>query len=233
MFVGHYGVALAAKPLSPRTSLGWTFLAVQLLDVIWAPLILLGVEHARVVPGFLPASPLVLYDMPWTHSLLAAVAWAWLTFRLSKNAVLGGCVFSHWVLDWISHRPDLPLYRGGPVVGLGLWQFRTASFLVEALFLLAGLAVYLRATRARVPAARYAMPAFAALLIAIEAANIWGPAPMNIRAVAVIAELCFLAFAAVAYALDRLRASKPAEPPVRLNLSDSNGSAPETPAPHS
>src|ERR1700751_5778190 len=89
MFVGHYAVALAAKRFTPRTSMGLLFIAVQLLDIIWAPLILLGVEHARVVPGLLPASSLDLYDMPWTHGLVAALAWSWFTFRFSKNGVLG------------------------------------------------------------------------------------------------------------------------------------------------
>src|SRR5438034_8582138 len=111
MFVGHYAVALAAKRAAPGTSLGWSFFAVQFLDVLWAMAVLVGIEHARVVPGFLPASPLDLYDMPWTHSLVMALAWSWLVFRFLKAPLVALCVFSHWVLDFIAHGPDLPLLR--------------------------------------------------------------------------------------------------------------------------
>ena len=76
MFVGHYGVSFAAKR-ADRTIPLWTlFLAVQLLDVIWAPLILLGVEKVRIVPGFTATNPLDLYYMPYTHSLVAALVWS-------------------------------------------------------------------------------------------------------------------------------------------------------------
>ena len=81
------------------------FIAVQFLErALGVPAILLGFEHARVVPGLLPASSLDLYDMPWTHGLVAALAWSWFTFRFSKNGVLGACVMSHWVLDLVAHR---------------------------------------------------------------------------------------------------------------------------------
>jgi hypothetical protein len=132
MFVGHYAVALAAKQFAPRVSLGSSFLAVQFLDVLWAPLVLLGVEHARVVPGFLPASALDLYYMPWTHSLLMSLAWSWLVYRLTKQKVLGVCVFSHWILDFIAHGHDLPIVKGPPYFGLGLWRSQAATFWTEA-----------------------------------------------------------------------------------------------------
>jgi len=206
MFVGHYAVALAAKRVAPQTSMGWSFVAVQFLDVLWAPAILLGIEHARVVPGFLPASSLDLYDMPWTHSLVMAAAWSWLFYRASKVPVLGVCVLSHWVLDLVAHRRDLPLLiRGGPVVGLGLWRFREATFLTEAALLILGLLIYLRATSARTPAGRYAMALFVILLISINAFNIYGPAPASIASAAIAGEACYLVFAAVAAWLDRMR----------------------------
>src|SRR5271163_2367064 len=173
MFVGHYAVALAAKRFTPRTSMGTLFIAVQLLDVVWAPLILLGVEHGRVVPGLLPASSLDLYDMPWTHGLVAALGWAWFTYRFSKNAVLGACIFSHWVLDFVTHRPDLPLFRGGTLVGLGLWRYREATFLVETALLLGGLLIYLRSTKAKTTAGEYAMKIFAGVMILIEGYNLY------------------------------------------------------------
>jgi hypothetical protein len=220
MFVGHYAVALAAKPLTPKISLGWTFLAVQFLDILWGPAILFGIEHARIVPGYLPASNFVFYDFPWTHSLLMAMGWSWLVFRISKSAILGGCVFSHWALDWVAHAHDLPLYRGGPVVGLGLWHFRTGTYVVEAAMLLLGLWIYLRWTRPAIPAGRFAMPAFAALLLAVNAANLYGPSPSSIKGAAIAGEAAFLVIAGIAWRLDRMREPLPEEPPVKLGLTE-------------
>jgi hypothetical protein len=205
MFVGHYGVALAAKRLSPSTSMGWLFIAVQLLDVFWAPAILMGYEHARIVPGLMPASSLDLYDMPWTHSLAAAMAISWFAFRFSKNVVLGACIMSHWVLDFVAHRPDLPLLRGGIKVGLGLWRYREATFLVEAALLVGGLLVYLGATRAKTAAGKYAMSVLVGVLIVAEIYNLYGPTPVSIRQMAISAEVAYLVFAAIAWRLDLLR----------------------------
>ena len=222
MFVGHYGIALAAKRMSPRTSLGWTFLAVQFLDILWVPLLLLGVEQARLIPGYLPASSIKFIDYPWTHSLVMAIAWSWLVFRFSKNAVLGGCVLSHWVLDWIVHVRDLPLYRGGPVVGLGLWNSRAGTLIVESLFLIVGLWIYLRATKPRNTLGQYGMIVFVVLMILFEALNIYGSdEPGNVRMMAIAGEAIYLGFAFVAYWLDRVREPLPEELPVRLNLSES------------
>jgi len=220
MFVGHYGIALAAKRLSPRTSLGWTFLAVQFLDVLWVPAILLGIEHARMIPGYLPASNIKFTDFPWTHSLVMAIAWSWLVFRFSKSAVLGGCVFSHWVLDWVVHARDLPLYRGGPEVGLGLWHYRAGTLAVESAILIAGLWVYLRATQAKTTMGRYGMIVFAGLLIAIDVANLYGEssASGNVGAGVIFAEVAYCTFAGIAYWLDRMREPSPEEGPVRLNI---------------
>ena len=205
MFVGHYGVALAAKRFAPRSSMGTLFIAVQLLDVLWAPAILLGFEHARVVPGLLPASALDLYDMPWTHGLVAALAWSWFAFRFSKNGVLGACIFSHWVLDFVTHRPDLPLFRGGTKVGLALWRYREASYLVEVALLIGGYLIYQRTTRARTAAGEYAMKVFVAVLILVEGYNLYGPVPANIQQVAISAEVAYLVLAAIAWRLDLLR----------------------------
>jgi hypothetical protein len=220
MFVGHYGIALAAKRLSPRTSLGWTFLAVQFLDLLWPVAIVLGIEHARVIPDLLPASSIRFTDFPWTHSLVMAVAWSWLVFRFSKSAVLGGCVFSHWVLDWVVHVRDLPLYRGGPEVGLGLWNYRAGTLIAESLILIIGLWVYLRATRPRNTAGKYAMIVYVALLIAIDVPNIYVPPATGgpVGKEVILAEVVFGAFAGIAYWLDRMREPLPEEEPVRLNI---------------
>src|SRR5918996_2353885 len=129
MFVGHYGVSFAAKKLEPGISLWVLFVAVQWLDVVWAPLVLLGIERVRIVPGITASNPLDLYYMPYTHSLVAAVLWSVGAMVLCKPlrgvrswsiaAWIGAAVFSHWVLDWVVHRPDLPLYDNVMKVGLG------------------------------------------------------------------------------------------------------------------
>lgn len=131
MFVGHYAVALAAKAASPKTPL-WTLAgACQLMDIGWSSFIMTGVEHASADPA-LPGSTLVLYDMPWTHSLPGAAAWsvgaavlclALLRLPIWSSLLVGLTVFSHWVLDLVVHRPDLLLYPGGPKVGFGLWNY--------------------------------------------------------------------------------------------------------------
>lgn len=212
MFAGHYGIALAAKRAAPRTSVGWMFLAVQLLDILWVPTILLGIEHVRIVPGLLPASSFDFYDMPWTHSLLLAAAWSWVAYRVSKIPVIGFCVFSHWVLDFVVHWKDLPLIRGGPRVGLGLWRWRDATMITEAVILILGLLIYMRATRATKPFGRWAMPLFVVVLIAVNAMNLYGPAPEKISVLdGVWAELFYIGSALVAGWLDRFRT--PSTPP--------------------
>ena len=84
-------MSFAAKKGDPSVPLWVLFVAVQLLDVVWAPLVLLGVEKVRIVPGFTRTNPLDLYDMPYTHGLVAALLWS------------AAAAFSHWVLDFVVH----------------------------------------------------------------------------------------------------------------------------------
>src|ERR1700724_1626661 len=146
LFIGHFGLGLAAKAAVPRVSLGTWFASVQLLDLLWPLFLLLGWEHVRIVPGITRMTPLDFYDYPITHSLAGALAWsalfavvygAWRgRTRLQGGqaalaggrsgwwvaALLGLGVLSHWVLDLLVHRPDLPVLPHGPYVGLGLWN---------------------------------------------------------------------------------------------------------------
>src|SRR5437879_10301817 len=120
MFVGHYGVSFAAKRRDPSIPLWALFVAVQLLDVSWSLFVFFGVEKVRIVPGITASNPLDLYYMPYTHSLVAAILWSVAVAVLARllpgvttrsAAVwIGIAVFSHWVLDVLVHRPDLPLY---------------------------------------------------------------------------------------------------------------------------
>src|SRR4029453_11232462 len=121
------------------------FLAVQLLDVVWAPLVLLGVEKVRIVPGFTATNPLDPYYMPYPHSLVAAPLWsgaaaaAYYSLRRSSGLrpglLVGAAVFSHWILDFVVHRPDLPLFDDSAKVGLGLWNRPALAFGLEATLL--------------------------------------------------------------------------------------------------
>ncbi len=143
MFIGHFGVALAAKRVAPKTSLGALILAAQFLEFLWPVFVLLGIEHVRIVPGATGVSPLDFTDYPISHSLLMATMWAVLfgtvDYALRRNVrialVLGTAVLSHWALDFIVHRPDLQLYPGGKIrVGLGVWNSLPASIALEVLF---------------------------------------------------------------------------------------------------
>ena len=176
MFVGHYSASLAAKAAEPRAPLWSYFIASQLLDVGWSAFVAVGIEKVRVDPQ-LPGSVFDLYYMPWTHSLLAAIAWSilgalifkWLLRLPNRAAVfIGLVVFSHWVLDLVVHRPDLLLYPGGPKVGLGLWNYPVLEEAFE-MGLLAIAAVWWAATLVRGRRAEGRAVGLMALMIAMQA----------------------------------------------------------------
>ncbi len=216
MFVGHYGASFVAKSLEKRIPLLWLFIAVQLVDIVWAVLVLLGIEKVRIIPGITATNPLDLYYMPYTHSLLAAVVWSGAAFaayrsglrpRSSAAALLvAACVFSHWVLDLVVHRPDLPLYDDASKVGLGLWNRPILAFGLEAALLFAGLLVYFHRTRPVALSGRSAMPLFGVVMLVVQASVFFGPPPPSPAAVAVMALVSYLVFAAVAAWLDGKRA---------------------------
>lgn len=193
MFLGHLAVGLAAKRVAPRTSLGALLAAALLLDLAWPVFVLLGVERVRVDPGNTAVTPLDFVSYPWTHSLLLASVWAagfavaYRRFGADPRAawVIGGLVLSHWVLDLLSHRPDLPLAPGAVKVGLGLWRSVPATVAVEGALFAAGVALYAAETRSRGRAGRVGLWALVAVLAALYAANLAGPPPPSATAVAV------------------------------------------------
>lgn len=209
MFVGHYSCSFAAKRLAPTLPIWLLFLAVQFLDVIWSLLVFLGIEKVRIVPGITATNPLDLYYMPYTHGLPAALLWAVvgaLLYGLASGhrarralLILGLAVFSHWLLDFVVHRPDLPLYDNTAKVGLGLWNHRALAFALEAGLLFAGMALYLR-TGAPHPAATIA---FGVVMLAVQAYIFFGPPPVSGPAVAVTALASYVLFAAAMGYLDR------------------------------
>ncbi len=121
MFIGHFGLVLAAKRVAPKTSLGALIFATEFVDLLWPLCLLFGIEHVAIAPGITRMTPLDFTDYPITHSLLMCVVWAFavsgiyfLLRRYGRGAwVLAIGVLSHWILDWITHRPDLTLYPGG------------------------------------------------------------------------------------------------------------------------
>ena len=210
MFVGHYAVSFAAKSLRPEIPLGVLFIATQLLDVLWAPFVLLGIEHVRIVPGITASNPLDLYYMPWTHGLITALSWsivAWALWRaVARDAraragagVIGLAVFSHWVLDFVVHRPDLPLWDNRAKVGLGLWNLPVVAFVLEAAMLAGGLALYVRGR------GRSAWPwwVFAALMLAVHAMVFFGAPPTSVAGAAITALAAYVVLAAIAALLER------------------------------
>lgn len=218
MFVGHYAPALALRAVSPRVPLWRYVVAVQFLDYLWAIFILTGVEKARVTPGYLAASPLDLYFMPYTHSLAAAAFWsiaAAIVYRTlisarggwAGAALIAAAVFSHWIADLIVHGRDLALYPGSPVkLGFGLWSSVAVSQAVELGLIGAGLLLYARATAPAGAQGRIALLTLVALFIALQAYNLVAPPPGDIREVAISALVAYTLFAAVAFWLDRARA---------------------------
>jgi hypothetical protein len=190
VFLGHFAVALAARRAAPSVSLATWFAAVQFVDLLWPLFLLAGLEHVRIVPGITAFTPLDFYDYPITHSLIGTLGWAamfagaWMAVRGRRKAgvLLAGAVVSHWVLDVIAHRPDMPVLPAGPYLGLGLWNSIPATLAVELTMFAAGLALYVRAGGAgRHRVSFWALVAF--LLVAYFAAS-FGPAPPDTRTLA-------------------------------------------------
>ncbi|HXX31184.1 MAG TPA: hypothetical protein VEJ89_10750 [Myxococcaceae bacterium] len=190
MFIGHFAVGMAAKRVAPRTSLGTLFAAAQLLDLVWPALVLLGVERVRVDPGNTAFTPLDFESYPWTHSLLMTLVWA-VGFGLAYRSrtgyargawTAGALVLSHWMLDALTHRPDLPLAPGGPKVGLGLWNSVPATLIVEGTLFAVGVLLYATGTRARNRTGRVAFWTLVAVLVGLYVAA-RGPPPPSARAI--------------------------------------------------
>jgi len=191
MFIGHYALALAAKRTAPSTSLGTLFLAVQLADMLWPVVLILGWERAHFVPGPNPFLTLWLDSIPLSHSLLTLIAWGVLfaaVYRMRtgyrKGAIVVALgVVSHWVLDFVTHRPDMPLYPGGPKLGLGLWNSVAGTIVVEGAMFVVGVWMYLRATRARDAVGRYGLAALLTVLVLSYVGSLLGGPPPSMRAV--------------------------------------------------
>lgn len=219
MNIGHYGVSLGLKKADKNINLGLLFFASQFVDILWAVLVLLGIERADIVPGITAANPIDYTYYPFSHSLIASLIWTgvlYIIFRVlptkpgsqkSKVAlVMATAVLSHFFLDLLSHRPDLPLSIGdSPKIGLGLWNFVLVSYIVEGLIFFIGLWLYMRATDGETFAGKYGMLIFAAFLFLTNLMNLFGTPPPNSQTLATFSLTTYLLSIGIAFWLDRKR----------------------------
>jgi hypothetical protein len=192
MFIGHQGVAFAAKAVAPRVSLGWLVLATMWLDLVWPIFLLTGVETVKIEPGITRVSPFNFISYPYSHSLMFAALWGigfgglYFLFRRDRRGaiVLALVVVIHWVLDWIVHRADLQLYPGGTRYGLDLWDSWPATLAVEFATLGAGIFIYCRTTHAAGRVGRYALVALTLFLAAMYGVSLVTTPPDDPHALA-------------------------------------------------
>lgn len=156
MFAGHLGAGLALKGRCKGVSLGALFFAAMLPDVVLWALALGGVESVRAPAGYRTAADLT-FEFPFSHSLVSSLAlsltgavvcwWLWGDHpsRARAALVVASAVFSHFVLDWLVHIPEMPvLGNDSPKLGLGLWRHLTLAWIVEGSLAFAGLWLFLR-----------------------------------------------------------------------------------------
>jgi hypothetical protein len=212
MFIGHFALGLAAKRAAPRLSLAVLFGAAQLADILWPVLLALGLEQVRIDPGNTRFTPLDFVSYPYSHSLLLLTVWAlafgWVVRRRDARAfvVVSLLVVSHWVLDFVTHRPDMPLYPGGPKVGLGLWNSVPATVAIEVPMYAAGVWIYLRGTRPRDAVGTWAAGLLLAILFLIYLGNLSPAAvPPSVAAITAVSIAGGVLFTAWAWWADRHR----------------------------
>jgi hypothetical protein len=226
MFVGHYSVAFAARTERNKIPLWVLFVAVQLLDYIWATLVLLGIEKLRVIKGFTAGSMLDSYYHPYSHSLIAAVFWSgvaalaykllcsWLGYAYKKSAsfIVGVAVFSHWILDLIAHPSDLPIYDNTLKVGFGLWNYRDPEFVLEIAMLAGGVVLYL-ARNAMSAARKIAVIVFGVALVVVEIGDTYVPrTPLTDKATAMGVWIFYTLFVIIAFLLENVRRPRKTDP---------------------
>ncbi len=207
MFIGHIALGFAAKRVAPKTSLATLVAAAELADILFPVLVLFGWESAGFVGGTNPFLALSLDRYPISHSLLALIAWGvvcallyrWRRGYARGALAVGALVVSHWVLDWITHRPDMPLWPGGPKVGLELWASVPGTIVVEGLMFVCGLWLYAGATRSRDAVGRVGLWGLVALLVLLDAGSLFptgAPSPGAFATVGLVLVVVILSFSA-------------------------------------
>lgn len=201
MFIGHFGAGFGAKRIAPRVSLGTLFLFAQFIDLLWPTFLLVGLERVRIAPGATTVTPLLFEHYPLSHSLLAVAGWAVLLggahFALRRDRrsalVVAVLVISHWVLDLVVHRPDLPLLPGGgPYVGLEAWSSLVLTLLIEVPIFVLGAVIYARSTTPVDGRGRWGLRGLVAFLLIIYLSNLFGGPPPSVAAIGWIGQLQWL-----------------------------------------
>lgn len=216
MFIGHFALGFGAKKFAPQVSLGILFLACQLADIIWPNLVLLGIETLRIQPGITVMTPLDFVSYPYSHSLVALLLWS-IVFgalyivlsRVGTKAavVIAALVLSHWVLDVLTHRPDLPITLSeGTKIGAGLWNYPAIAVPLELLLFGTGVWFYQRHTQALNRVGSIGLWALVLFLLTVYVTNVLGPPPPSSIAVAWSAQAMWLIIA-WGFWIDRNRAS--------------------------
>ena len=213
MFLAHFAAGLAAKRVAPRPSLGTLFLGAQFIDLLWPVFLLIGLERVEIDPGNTAVTPLDFTFYPFTHSFLGVIMWSVLFgvtyFAARRDArssvVLGALVLSHWVLDLVTHGPDLPLVPWSDVkVGMGLWNSLPLTVLFEGSLFALGALVYLKGTRALNTRGSLALWGLLIFLVLMYTMNLFGPAPPSAEPIGYVGLLQWL-FVAWGYFIDRNR----------------------------
>ncbi|PZR07141.1 MAG: hypothetical protein DI539_23970 [Flavobacterium psychrophilum] len=215
MFIGHFGLSLAAKKAAPRVSLATLFIATQFVDILWPFLLVFNIEKVAVTPGYTKMNALEFIHYPYTHSLLMGIVWGlvlgaiyWLIKRDVRGAiVIGVCVLSHWFFDLIVHVADLPLtpftdYK----VGLGLWNHVAITLLIETALFLGGTYIYTTITKAKNKIGKWALVSLVILLFLVTLSNTFGPPPPDSVMTLFVSFMILMAIIiGLAYWVDRSR----------------------------
>ncbi|HWI18572.1 MAG TPA: hypothetical protein VNT81_12545 [Vicinamibacterales bacterium] len=218
MFIGHYALAFGAKKVAPSVSLGTAFIACQFADMLWPIFLGMGLEIVAIEPGNTLVTPLNFISYPYSHSLVMLFVWAalfGLTYFVLARAksttaaiTVAALVLSHYVLDVITHRPDMPVTIGGATrLGLGLWNYPGATLAVESALFIAGATIYNGVTRAKDRVGTYGLWSLIAVLVAIYFAALYGPPPPSVSAIAGAGHLSWV-FVIWAYWVDRHRTAR-------------------------
>ena len=196
MFVGHLAVALAAKEASRDTSLVWFIAAANFVDLLWPLLLLAGIERVQIDPGNTFFTPLAFLSYPWTHSLAMGLAYGvglgivarWRGVSAAGAKLIGALVVSHWVLDFVTHRPDLTLWPGASTpYGLGLWNSISGTYLVEGALWVTGIVLFLGVRRPRGGLGKAAFWSFVLVSTLLWATAPYAPPPPDERSLAFFA----------------------------------------------
>ena len=220
MFIGHYAAAFALKGVEKKASLGMLFIATQFVDILFFPFVVTGIERLTFVKDYTEVNNFYMDYYPFTHSLLGSILWGFLFYLVYKFLILkqepntgkialvmGLAVVSHWFTDLIVHTADLPLFYGKPKYGFGLWNYKNATFITEAVLLLIGFLYYLSKTKPITKSGNFLGWLFLLFLILINFLNLYVlPANEDIGSLTVSALIAYFLFALLAHFIDKKRA---------------------------